>query len=163
MPSRDPGSDFDTLWGMGNDGVGGVWAVGHTATRTRTVIRTCGGRGSSGRSFQARPARRRTRRPRRCRASSDGAWAVGSEPTSSFLIAHWDGAAWSAIDAEIPLGGAEWSAALSDVVALSPSDAWAVGRHQGPPEGDGAAETFPLIEHWDGVAWEVVEVAPAGV
>jgi hypothetical protein len=84
---------------------------------------------------------------------------VGSEPTSSFLIAHWDGSAWSPVDAQIPAEGAD-SAALSDVVALSPTDAWAVGRYQGPLGEDGAAETFPLIEHWDVATWQAVEAPP---
>ena len=53
-----------------------------------------------------------------------------------------------------------FGASLADVVSISATDAWAVGRYQGPPGQDGAAETFPLIERWDGVSWRVMEAPP---
>lgn len=92
-------------------------------------------------------------------SSMENVWAVGSEPTSSFLLAHWDGSAWSTVDAEVPAAGAD-SPSLSDVVSVSPTDVWAVGRYQGQRGEDGTAQTIPLIEHWDGFTWKVMEAPP---
>jgi hypothetical protein len=158
VPSPDPGRDFNVLWGMGTDGDGGVWAVGHygdPGSRFMALyLRWTGSEweivaGPSGEALHQTPTALSG-------SSADDAWAVGSEPTSSFLIAHWDGSTWSSIEAEIPVEGSD-SPSLSDVAALSPTDAWAVGRYQGPRRKGGSAEIFPLIQHWDGGSWDVVE------
>lgn len=86
-------------------------------------------------------------------------WAVGSSSTVHFaspaesrtLIERWDGAAWHLVPSPtLPQGGL--GGTLRDVVALSATDAWAVGEY--------ATETnqpsHPLIEHWSGTAWQVV-------
>jgi hypothetical protein len=164
VPSPDPGADFNVLWGMGTDGTGGVWAVGHygepgsrfmamyarwTGTEWEVVS------GPSGEALHQTPTAVSG-------GSADAVWAIGSEPTSSFLIAHWDGSRWESVGAEPPPAGGSDSPSLSDVVALSPANAWAVGRYQGPPGREGTAETFPLVEHWDGATWQVVEVPLPG-
>ncbi|MFB3737593.1 MAG: hypothetical protein ACE14W_01340 [Candidatus Velamenicoccus archaeovorus] len=78
----------------------------------------------------------------------DDLWAVGWSSTGTGdqpTILHWDGTAWVAVTVPSLLGGA----ALTDVVALSPTDAWAVGY-----EGDtGIGSERALILHWDGTAW----------
>jgi hypothetical protein len=164
VPSPDPGSDFNVLWGMGTDGSGGVWALGHYGYEEpdshvmALYLRWDGSQwnvvpGPSGEALHQTPTAFSG-------AWADDAWAVGSEPTSSFLVAHWDGSSWSTVQAEIPNGGDPFGASLADVVSVSAADAWAVGRYQGPPDKDGVAETFPLIEHWNGIAWGVME-APA--
>jgi hypothetical protein len=101
--------------------------------------------------------------------SHDDVWAVGTRQVlstqppaattsppdnrSSALIEHWDGRQWT----EVPgadLG--ERSAALSDVVAVAANDVWSVGSFKSSRnQGSG-----PLIEHWDGRAWSLVEGAP---
>lgn len=50
-------------------------------------------------------------------------------------------------------------ATLKDIVALSGTDAWAVGERR-PPLDTG----YPLAEHWDGTSWSVVPVpaSPTG-
>lgn len=85
-------------------------------------------------------------------------WAVGSierrtgTSTSSEqgLIEQWDGTAWHLIATPTLSAGAVGSV-LSGVVALSPTDAWAVGDYIGS---DGKAR--PLILRWDGATWQVI-------
>jgi hypothetical protein len=87
-------------------------------------------------------------------------WAVGSfQPKSATggggnskaLIERWDGAAWH-IAATPALPKGITGASLSGVVALSATDAWAVGS--GITESEPALHT--LVLHWDGIAWTVV-------
>jgi hypothetical protein len=86
--------------------------------------------------------------------SSDDVWAVGYEVPAPFtakpLIQHWDGARWSVVpEAPPPFGDQNF---LHGVAAVSPNDVWAVGYY------GFADEPFrPLIEHWDGTAWTLVD------
>lgn len=86
--------------------------------------------------------------------ASNDAWAVGSydDPTAgaSFtLIEHWNGTSWTIVSDP---GGSLNDSTLNSVVALSPSNAWAVGEYFG-----GTAGGFgTLIEHWDGTSWSIV-------
>jgi hypothetical protein len=74
-------------------------------------------------------------------------WAVGHTypggPHWIPLVLHWDGAAWSRATLPVfPAGGQ-----LRDVVALSPTNVYAVGL-----DGEGFnAQT--LVLHWNGVSW----------
>jgi hypothetical protein len=77
----------------------------------------------------------------------DDVWAVGhTYPGGPFwipVILHWNGAAWSrATIPALPSGGQ-----LRDVVALSPTNVYAVGS-----EGEGTSGRS-LVLHWDGRAW----------
>jgi hypothetical protein len=81
--------------------------------------------------------------------TSEDAWAVGYQGTevpflNAPLIEHWDGTAWSIVPSPQPPGG---SSALTEVSAISVTDAWAVGYDS----------RGPLIEHWDGSAWTRVQ------
>jgi hypothetical protein len=77
--------------------------------------------------------------------ASNDVWAVGSTGyVGEGLIEHWDGARWK----KTLLHGA---IVLNSVVALSPSDVWAVGfksTRAGSGEGD---DTFTV--HFDGTKW----------
>jgi len=73
-------------------------------------------------------------------------WAVGgvldpSTQTSGSLIEHWNGHVWARFPT--PNLGGSTDGALYGCVALSPSDAWAVG-----------ASTQLL--HWNGSSWQLV-------
>lgn len=73
--------------------------------------------------------------------SSTDVWAVGaqvSDPEIPFIM-HWDGTAWTISPAEGVNG------VTQAVAAVSPADAWAVGRF-----GRSAAL------HWDGASWRKV-------
>jgi hypothetical protein len=70
-------------------------------------------------------------------------------------LEHWDGSAWTVVlgpDARFQ------DEVLNGVDAISPSDAWAVGR----VKQSGYAGGTPLILHWDGAGWQGV-TPPSGV
>lgn len=84
-------------------------------------------------------------------------WAVGewhawvSMGRGQPLIERWDGAAWQVVPSPaLPKGalGGGWSG----VVALSATNAWAVGSYAIKNPGD----SHPLIAHWDGASWQNV-------
>jgi hypothetical protein len=86
--------------------------------------------------------------------SATDAWAVGAfntitgniTITTTPLILHWDGTAWT----RFPSNSSPGNHSLSDVVDISASDAWAVGP------------TGPYAEHWDGTAWSEVSMPTEG-
>jgi hypothetical protein len=67
------------------------------------------------------------------------------------LIERWDGSAWQVVPAPPAPRGAITSV-LTGVVALSATDAWAVGTYLDTTRQD----SHPLIAHWDGVTWKLV-------
>lgn len=82
-------------------------------------------------------------------------WAVGRTSSGfdeSPLVLRYDGTAWAEV--EVP---DEVSGVLNDVVALSPTDVWAVG-YVGEPA---ASLERALALHWDGFTWEIVDVRRA--
>lgn len=90
----------------------------------------------------------------------DDVWAVGNSEVlvadawvERALIEHWDGEAWSVYT--LPAGAKHRFDAsnLEDVVAISPSDVWAVG------EVTTARRTRNLSLHFDGEGWTRVPVA----
>jgi hypothetical protein len=74
-------------------------------------------------------------------------WAVGVTGYSHGLIAHWHGTSWTVAPHPQYAGGEEFRG----VMAVAPSDAWAVG-------GKDLALEKPIIEHWDGVRWSDVQI-----
>ena len=62
------------------------------------------------------------------------------------LIEHWDGTSWSILSAP----AADANNVLYSVVAVGPSDAWAVGESYEINPG------ATLVEHWNGSAWSLV-------
>lgn len=86
-------------------------------------------------------------------------WAVGGQlPLDAEdyhphnpLILHWDGTRWSIVPSPSPGGPAE----LAGAVALAANDVWAVGAVEKDTSAS-HAHVQPLIEHWDGTAWQVV-------
>lgn len=83
-------------------------------------------------------------------------WAVGSSlktPRVDYtqaLIERWDGSSWQIV-ANPALPSGAFGATLSGVVALSATDAWAVGNYTASDH-----QQRTLIIHWDGAAWTVV-------
>jgi hypothetical protein len=86
-------------------------------------------------------------------------WAVGSTRFGPIagtdadyfqvLIERWDGSAWHSVAGPLLPSGA-FSGNLNGVVALSATDAWAVGDYTGSDH-----TTHTLIAHWDGASWKV--------
>jgi hypothetical protein len=91
-------------------------------------------------------------------ASARDAWAVGvalppGRPART-LVERWQGRAWRTVPSPgRPAGGSF----LNAVVALSASDAWAVGLSRSP---GGPART--LVLHWDGRRWAITASPNAG-
>jgi hypothetical protein len=83
--------------------------------------------------------------------SATNAWAVGGRQASpgapkEASIVHWNGHSWQV--QPIPyLGG--FAHSLSDVVATSATNAWAVGSRSN------SVTDSTLVEHWNGHAWTV--------
>jgi hypothetical protein len=107
--------------------------------------------------------------------SADDVWAVGyigsltPPPTTTgvpptaiaaqTLSEHWDGRTWSIVglpDIAARDGVTPWDV-LTAVVAISQDDVWAVGVTEWDL-GDGIPVAQPLVEHWNGAYWSLVDV-----
>ena len=85
--------------------------------------------------------------------SADDAWAVGSRTAGSVTLTwvrHWDGAAWKQVPSPSP--GSQENL-LRSVATISPTDVWAVGGQRDV----GDSDERPLVEHWDGTSWSIVD------
>jgi hypothetical protein len=85
--------------------------------------------------------------------SADDMWAVGSRPRNHFkefgaFTVHWDGSKWTQQILDVT-----HFSTLDGVDAAASDDVWAVGSRR--PE----TKPMPLIEHWDGTDWSVVETS----
>jgi hypothetical protein len=85
-------------------------------------------------------------------SSPTDVWAVGEYQKTDFnvmakgLTLHWNGTVWSVI---VPPNPSPWGVnPLNHVVALAPSDAYAVGQWENATQG---LSTYVI--HWDGAAW----------
>src|SRR5579862_7982306 len=86
--------------------------------------------------------------------SARDAWAVGSYDTGSgfrTLIEHWNGSTWRVVPSVDPAVGRHETSTLGGVVAISASNAWAVGFYE-----KSTTSFRTLIEHWNGSKWSVV-------
>jgi hypothetical protein len=91
--------------------------------------------------------------------SPTDAWAVGDSsdlttPVHETLILHWNGTRWSHVKSPNP--SSEFNT-LTDVSAVSPTDAWAVGIYR-----DEAEMGHTLALHWDGTTWSQVKTPNPG-
>ena len=83
--------------------------------------------------------------------SSDDVWAVGNNRAGLYIITmHWNGSNWSVVPTPEPANNSIY---LSDLDAISSNDGWAVGYFESLETGG----TVPLILHWDGTQWNMVE------
>jgi len=87
-------------------------------------------------------------------------WAVGESSvvdstTSSNLIEHWNGTAWSIVPSPSPGAGDSLTGVTTSNAA---NDVWAVGVTQ--PAGATQAQTLTL--NWNGTAWSTVASPDAG-
>jgi hypothetical protein len=83
------------------------------------------------------------------------AWAVGTTGLPDFnsqgVTLHWGGQNWRSVPSPSPAGAVFVN--LIGVAASSANDVWAVGRW-------GSANSLtvnPLVLHWDGSTWQIVE------
>lgn len=93
--------------------------------------------------------------------SATDVWAVGSQwimtdpSTAGYktLTLHWNGTQWSVVPSATPTNSVENM--LTSVVAIAANDVWAVGHYS-----TSASGAQPLIEHWNGSAWQIVSSPP---
>ena len=81
-------------------------------------------------------------------------WAVGSYDVPNFtstLIEHWNGTRWSIVSSPKPVNLIN---ILNSVVTISKNNVWAAGDYTNSPAP--SAEYTPLIEHWNGASWSIV-------
>ena len=81
--------------------------------------------------------------------AANDAWAVGvtrnlNAAARSPLATHWNGTTWTIVAIPNTTGSAK--SMLNGVAALTPTNAWAVGRGK---------DAHALIEHWDGTTWTI--------
>ena len=161
VPSPNPGTS-NTIDGLVAFSPNTIWAVGNASSPSYA---SCHGRTLTARwdgsAFTEIPAPDTP-----ICASIEGVagtstsdiWAVGSvNEARDTHIRHWDGTTWTTVPgANIPVppsgGRTHRSTGLNAVAALSPTNAWAVGRAQ---FADFSRHT--LIEHWNGSAWQLVD------
>lgn len=86
--------------------------------------------------------------------SSSDVWAVGQGQgwADTTLVEHWDGSSWSIVTSP---SVRHVNDQLFSVIALSPTNAWAVGSTFCAVVICKVGEET-LIEHWDGSAWSIV-------
>jgi len=83
--------------------------------------------------------------------SSADVWVVGDGTATQATTMHWDGTAWTTVDAPVPAGTGDTNT-LRSVDAQSSSDVWSVGNAE--------SVTRPMIEHWDGSSWHLFASPP---
>ncbi len=128
-----------------------VWAVGHVDSNT--LIEHW-----NGSAWKIVPSPSEGSRSALVSISADSsgdAWAVGqffiNNNNSATLIEHWNGSAWTIVSSP---NGNNQNNQLSGVVSLSATNAWAVGFSNQL----NSPQSVPLIEHWDGHSWSVVNI-----
>lgn len=140
LPQLSP--TLNVLWGIGTDGAGGAWTVGHyedTAHHLAGMIYRW-----TGTAWVVTPVPQTPQwSPTAIAGSaSDDVWALGSAPTSAFAIGHWDGVRWSLVVP--PFRHERWIG--YGLAVASSTRAWAVGT-------SGVSGQTPFIEQWDGARW----------
>jgi len=157
VPSPDPGGpghDNSALNGVAATSAKNAWAVGDYTPGTATLTLIEHWDGTAWRQLPTPdPSSTGNVLHGIAATSAKNAWAVGwitnSQGAAQTLILHWNGSSWSRSRSQNP-GGSANNNFLQAVAAASASDAWAVGNAYTT----GFAQ--PLIEHWNGTAWESV-------
>ncbi|MCK2213429.1 hypothetical protein MF672_006425 [Actinomadura sp. ATCC 31491] len=100
-------------------------------------------------------------------ARHSGRGVTGSELSQPAAM-HWDGRSWRLVPTPEYAFAApkppEGSAGLEGVLALSPTDVWAIGTHtfNHGEAADEPADPPPILLHWDGRAWSRHTAPKAG-
>jgi hypothetical protein len=154
IPSPNPGTWFNKLYGVSAHSANDIWAVGsltNSGNYAQTLIQHWDGTSWSVIPSPNVPGVNNELYNVVALASND-VWAVGYSGISSAgfstLVEHWNGSAWSVVSSP----NAQGDNFLSAVAAIGTSDVWAVGRSRNPS----TFMTTALIEHWDGNSWSQV-------
>ena len=155
VTSPNPGSIYNTLYGVTAISAANVWAVGYyvnTTGVTQTLIEHWNGTSWSVVTSPS-PATGNNELFSVSAASASSIWTVGfltnntsQTPSDQTLIEHWNGTSWSVVKSPNPGSSSDH---LNGVTAVSTSDVWAVGNGK-------TSSGKTLIEHWNGTSWSVV-------
>ena len=165
----NPNTVGDTLNAVAAMAANDVWAVGYRGSNFPTNGTTTLIEHFDGTAWSVVPSPNRAHRTPNCPAdetanilnavggtSTSDVWAVGYYFNCASLIElqplvlHWDGVQWRVSQASIL--STQGNNALNGVVALSPTDVWAVGYQVNPVN----SGVITLVEHWDGANWSVM-------
>ncbi len=86
--------------------------------------------------------------------SASNVWAVGyrgRDIGARTLVEHWDGTTWSVVSSPNAIEDPNY---LLSISAISNNDIWAAGFYY--PSSPPNANYLTLIEHWNGVTWNIV-------
>ncbi|MBO0834017.1 MAG: hypothetical protein J2P28_00690 [Actinobacteria bacterium] len=153
--SPNPVVGNNILTGVSAASSADVWAVGYTESLSgsqQALIEHWNGRSWS---VQANPHLSNwTKLNAVAATSASNAWAVGTNsnptvPSSVALIEHWNGHSWQVQSRPHP---GDFLNELLAVDAMPGGGTWAVGDYN--TKSIGEADHFPLIEHWNGRAWQ---------
>ncbi len=148
--SPNPGTDYNTLYGVSAVSSTDVWAVGSYVNAnqvTQTLVEQWNGTQWSVVKSPS-PASVDNELFSVAAVSANDVWAVGFSATSTTeqtLIEHWNGSRWSIVKSPSP-GSND---VLSGVAAISANDVWAVGASN--------TMSSTLIQHWNGSRWSIVK------
>ena len=137
------------LQGVTATGPDDIWAVGYNVPQAGSLLKSLILHWN-GRSWSVAPSPIPTSSTNLWAVSAtspSNAWAVGyTSPNGCYCgtaAFHWNGKRWTVVRAANP--PASSIDALLGVVAISPSDAWAVGATDW---------SSTIIEHWNGKTWQ---------
>lgn len=169
VSTPNPNPVADTLNAVAAIGPNNVWAVGYRGSNFPTNGTTTLIEHFDGTAWSVVPSPNPGHQTANCPAgetanvlnavagtSANDVWAVGyffncaTQIELQPLILHWDGSRWKVSQASIL--STRGNNALNGVVALSPTDVWAVGYQVNPTN----SGVLTLVEHWDGTKWSVV-------
>lgn len=153
VPSPNPSSTLNILYGVAAVATNDAWAVGYAATTSSgAVIMHWNG---SLWSVVPNPPSSIFMSNLMALAviSANDIWAVGSGrigDEDATLTLHWNGTTWSFVPS--PNVTPEVDNTLSGVAAVASNDVWAVGTQQ-PTS---LTDPHTLVLHWNGSAWSIV-------
>lgn len=169
VTTPNPNAVGDTLNAVAAISSNDVWAVGYRGSNFPTNETTTLIEHFDGTAWSVTPSPNPAHGTSKCPAnetanvlnavagtSTNDVWAVGYYFNCASLIEleplvlHWDGVQWKVSRAAIL--STQGSNALNGVVALSPTDVWAVGYQVNPVN----SGVITLVEHWDGATWSVM-------
>jgi len=163
VPTPDLGPYYSGLYGVAAVAANDAWAVGEYDTTpsggNHIVIEHWDG---AAWSFMADPSPGHLGALDGVTALTTGnVWAVGAYAGSAMgvtLVEHWDGTQWTVVPSPNVDPSTEANV-LSGLAARAANDLWAVGFTA--PSSEITVNARGLVEHWDGVSWQIVPSANA--
>ena len=153
VPSPNPSTTLNILYGVAAVAPNDVWAVGFAATSSSGVV-IMHWNGTAWTVVPNPPAGIFMSNLMALTViSAKDIWAVGSGrigDEDATLTLHWNGSAWSFVSS--PNVTPEVDNTLFGVTAVATNDVWAVGTQQ-PTS---LTDPHTLILHWNGAAWSIV-------